>query len=343
MKITAAQLAGLLQGNVEGDGSVEISGPSQIDKGVPGTVTFLANPKYEEFAYNTEASVIIVSHDFVPREPVHKTLIRVSNVYGAMMFLAEQFSKNFLPESGISSMAFMDSSVKVGEKVTVGPYAVIEAGSVIGDNVIIFPQVYVGKNVTIKEGSIIYAGARIYSNCEIGASCIVHANAVIGSDGFGYRPDEKGKYHKIPHIGKVVLEDDVEIGANATIDRGTLQETRIRSGAKIDNLVMIAHNVVIGENTVIAAQSGIAGSSSVGKQARIGGQVGISGHINIPDGVEIQAQSGIISSNLEPNEKIFGSPAIGYANYLKSYAVFKQLPDLLKRIAALERELKDKK
>lgn len=343
MIITAAELAGLLQGNIEGDGSVEISGPSQIDKGVAGTVTFLANPKYEEFAYSTGASAIIVSRDFQPKIPVNKTLIRVENVYGAMIFLAEQFSRNMLPSEGISPLAAIDSSVSIGNGVYIGPYAVVEEGVRLGNNVIIFPHTYIGRKVIIKENSIIHAGVKIYPNCEIGSGCIVHANAVLGSDGFGYRSDENGKYHKIPHIGKVILEDEVEIGANATIDRGTLQETRIRKGAKIDNLVMIAHNVVIGENTVIAAQSGIAGSSTVGKKARIGGQVGISGHIHIPDGVEIQAQSGIISSNLEPNDKIFGSPAIAYSNYLKSYAAFKQLPELMKRVAQLEKELKDKK
>ncbi len=343
MTINAAQLCKLLQGELEGDGDENIYGPSQIDKGIPGTVTFLANPKYEEFVYTTEASVVIVSRDFTPKSPMRASLIRVDDVYGAMMYLIDTFSQNGAPEPGISSLAFVAAGFEPSDDLTVGSYAVIEKGVKIGAGCIIYPHVYVGHGSQIGEHTVLYPGVKIYPGTIIGDRCTIHANAVIGCDGFGYRPDESGQYIKIRHVGKVVLESDVEIGANTVIDRGTLNVTRIGKGTKIDNLVQIAHNVTVGEHTVIAAQAGIAGSSSVGDHVRIGGQVGIAGHLDIADRVEIQAQSGVHSGKYPAGTKLFGYPAIPYADYLKSYAAFKQFPQYIKRIEALEKQLAETK
>lgn len=337
--MNAAQLCELLQGELIGDGNMKISGPSQIDKGRPGTVTFLANPKYEDFAYTTDASVIVVSRDFAPKKPVNPTLIRVDDVYGAMMFLVDKFSRNGMPTPGISGKADVHESSTLGDEVSVGPYAVIQADVTIGLRTIIFPGVFIGAGSTIGQDVILYPGVKIYPNTEIGNRCIVHANAVIGCDGFGYRPDEHGHYKKIGHVGKVIIEDDVEIGANTVIDRGTLSITKIGRGTKIDNLVQVAHNVIIGEDTVIAAQAGIAGSASVGSKARIGGQAGIAGHIHIEDRTEIQAQSGVHTGRFPAGSKLFGYPAFQYLDYLKSYALFKKLPFYIKKIEALEKQI----
>jgi UDP-3-O-[3-hydroxymyristoyl] glucosamine N-acyltransferase len=339
MKINAAQLCELLQGELSGDGEVTIYGPSQIDKGIPGTVTFLANSRYEEHAYTTEASVLIVSTDFVPKASIKASLIKVKDVYGAMMFLVEKFSKNGLPKPGISEFAVLAQDFIATTDISIGAFTVIESEVKIGARSLIYPHVYIGHDCQIGEDVILYPGVRIYPNTSIGNRCIIHANAVIGCDGFGYRPDEKGQYEKINHVGRVLLEDDVEIGANTVIDRGTFNYTKVGKGTKIDNLVQIAHNVSIGEHTVIAAQAGIAGSSSVGHHARIGGQVGIAGHLQIPDRIEIQAQSGVHSGKFEVGSRIFGYPAIPYMDYLKSYAIFKRLPDYMKRIEELERQL----
>jgi len=318
---------------------MKIYGPSQIDKGIPGTVTFLANPKYEEYAYTTDASILIVSRDFVPKHQLKASMIKVDDVYGAMMFLVEKFSKNGTPKPGISDLAHLPVDFVPAQDISIGAFAVIEKDTVIGARSIIYPHVFIGHGSQIGEDVVIYPGVRIYPNCIIGDRCIVHANAVIGCDGFGYRPDEKGQYIKINHVGRVILEEDVEIGANTVIDRGTLNFTKIGKGSKIDNLVQIAHNVTIGKHTVIAAQAGVAGSSSVGDHARIGGQVGIAGHIHIADRIEIQAQSGVHSGKYPAGTRLFGYPAIQYNDYLKSYAVFKQLPAYMKRIEELEKQI----
>lgn len=341
--MNAAQLCELLQGDLEGDGAAEIHGPSQIDKGIPGTVTFLANPKYEDHAYSTGASVLIVSNDFVPRKSVQATLIRVRDVYGAMMFLIEQFSPISKPEPGVSALAVLPEDFVEESNVSIGAFAVIEKGVKIGAGSIIYPQVYVGHHTVIGEDSIVYSGVRIYAHSKIGNRCILHSNAVIGSDGFGYRPDEQGHYIKINHVGQAVLEDDVEIGANSVVDRGTLQTTNIGKGTKIDNLVQVAHNVSIGEHTVIAAQTGIAGSTTIGNHVRIGGQVGIVGHIHVADRIEIQAQTGVQHSKFPPGSKICGYPAIPYGDYLKSFTIFKQLPAYMKRLHDMEKQLAELK
>jgi UDP-3-O-[3-hydroxymyristoyl] glucosamine N-acyltransferase len=339
MILNAAQLCELLHGELTGDGGREVHGPSQIDKGGVGTVSFLANPKYESYVYTTDASVLIVSKDFLPQQHVNATLIRVDDVYNAMMMLIEKFSKNGVPKPGISSLAVIDASAILDADVSIGAYTVIEHNCKIGGRTILYPQVFIGHNTSIGEDVMIYPGAKIYPNTKIGNRCIIHANAVIGSDGFGYRPDDSGHYQKINHVGNVVLADDVEIGANTVIDRGTLASTQIGTGSKIDNLVQIAHNVVVGDHTVIAAQTGIAGSAKVGNHVRIGGQVGLTGHIEIADKIEIQAQSGVHTSKYPEGSKLFGSPAITFTQYLKSYAVFKQLPDLIRKIEELEKRV----
>ncbi|HZV71887.1 MAG TPA: UDP-3-O-(3-hydroxymyristoyl)glucosamine N-acyltransferase [Saprospiraceae bacterium] len=339
MILNAAQLCKLLHGELVGDGERKIHGPSQIDKGRPGTVTFLANPKYEDHAYNTDASVLLVGRDFVPKVPLQATMIRVDDVYGAMMFIVEKFSQNGTPLPGIAETSVVDPTSRLAEDVSVGAFTCIERDCTIGAGVIIYPQVYIGHGTTIGEEVIIYPGVKIYPNTQIGDRCIIHANAVIGSDGFGYRPNEQGHYVKIKHVGIVIIEDDVEIGANTVIDRGTLAITRIGKGTKIDNLVQIAHNVTIGDHTAIAAQAGIAGSAVIGKHVQVGGQAGIAGHIKIADRIEIQAKSGVHTGKYPEGTKLFGYPAFHYMDYLKAYAAFKQLPDYIRRIEELERQI----
>jgi UDP-3-O-[3-hydroxymyristoyl] glucosamine N-acyltransferase len=339
MIINAAQLCELLQGELIGDGEKKIYGPSQIDKGLPGTVTFLANPKYEEYAYTTDASVLIVARDFVPKSPLEASLIKVDDVYKAMMLLVDKFSKNGAPLPGISELAVLPEDFKQAPEISIGAFSVIEKEVALGARSIIYPHVFIGHNCSIGEDVIIYPGVKIYPNTVIGHRCIIHANAVIGCDGFGYRPDENGHYVKINHVGRVILEEDVEIGANTVIDRGTLNVTKIGKGSKIDNLVQIAHNVIIGEHTVIAAQAGIAGSAKVGNHARIGGQAGIAGHIELADRIEIQAQSGVHTGKYPAGTRLFGYPAIGYTDYIKSYAVFRHLPEYIRRIEELEKQL----
>ena len=337
--MNAAQLCELLQGELIGDGHKKISGPSQIDDGKPDTVTFLANPKYEEFVYTTDAAAIVVSKEFQLRQPVHSAIIKVEDVYGAMMFLIEKFSQNGTPSPGIAETSIIHTSSHLGKSVSIGAYAIIESGVTIGDRVIVYPGVFIGHGSFIEEDVILYPGVKIYANTSIGKRSIIHANAVIGCDGFGYRPNELGHYQKIRHVGNVIIEDDVEIGANTVIDRGTLSVTKIGKGSKIDNLVQIAHNVIIGEHTVIAAQSGIAGSATVGNHVRIGGQAGIAGHIHIEDNIEIQAQSGVHTGKFPKGSRLFGYPAFHYLDYLKSYTIFKKLPLYIKRIEALEKQL----
>jgi len=343
MILNAAQLCKLLHGELIGDGEKKIHGPSQIDKGRPGTVTFLANPKYEDHAYTTNASVLLVGRDFVPKNPIQPTLIKVDDVYAAMMFIVEKFSQNGTPQPGISELATMDPTCTLASDVSIGAYSFIESDCNIGAKSIIYPQVYIGHGSSIGEEVIIYPGVKIYPNTQIGDRCIIHANAVIGCDGFGYRPNEEGHYVKINHVGIVIIEEDVEIGANTVIDRGTLSVTRIGKGSKIDNLVQIAHNVTVGDHTAIAAQAGIAGSSEIGDHVRIGGQAGIAGHLQIADRIEIQAQSGVHTGKYPEGAKLFGYPAINYVDYLKAYAVFKQLPEYIKRIEELEKQIAEVK
>ncbi|MEZ4800560.1 MAG: UDP-3-O-(3-hydroxymyristoyl)glucosamine N-acyltransferase [Flavobacteriales bacterium] len=340
MKFSAQQIAGMLGGTVEGNGDVEVNNLSKIEEGTPGTLTFLANPKYEAFIYETKASIAIVSNSFKAEKeiPGTLTLIRVEEAYTAFAKLLEAYNNLKKPKAGIDVQSSVAASAKVGNNVYIGPFCVVSEGAVIGDNSVLYAGSYVGENVLIGEGALLHAGVKIYADCKIGNHCTFHAGVIIGGDGFGFAPNSENNYAKVPQIGNVIIEDHVEVGANTTIDRATLGSTIIRKGAKIDNLIQIAHNVEIGENTVIAAQTGIAGSTKIGKNCMIGGQVGIVGHISIAEGTKIAAQSGVGADIKEPNTIIQGSPAFSIMDYKKSYVGFRKLPDIIRRLEDLERK-----
>jgi UDP-3-O-[3-hydroxymyristoyl] glucosamine N-acyltransferase len=339
MKFTAEQIAGMLEGTVEGNSSIEVSGLSKIEEGKSGTLTFLANPKYISHIYSTGASVAIVSNDFVAEQalPETLTLIRVADAYGSFAKLLEAYSQFKRPRPGIHSSAVIDSSAVIGENVHIGAGVVIEPGANIGNNAVIMAQSYVGEHVKIGSFTTVHPGVKIYSDCVIGANCTLHAGVIIGADGFGFAPQADNRYAKVPQIGNVVVEDRVEIGANTAIDRATLGSTIIREGVKLDNLIQIAHNVEIGKNTVIAALTGIAGSTKIGENCMIGGQVGIAGHLTIANGVKIAAQTGISASVLKENIVLQGTPAVDTMDFKKSYIIHRRLPQLLERIERLEK------
>lgn len=338
MKITAGELAKLVKGTLEGDPDIVITHPSKIEEGSTGSICFLANPKYESHVYGNKAAAILVDHSFVPKEKVESALIRVENVYFSVSQLLDTF-KEEEKGHGINQKADIHPTARLGIDCSIGAYSVISESVIIGDRTIIHPQVFIDKNVRIGADTTIYPGVRIYKDCIVGDRCILHSNAVIGSDGFGFSPDSNGQFKKIAQLGNVELGNDVEIGSNTTIDRGTLGSTKIGNGCKLDNLIQIAHNVQIGENTVIAAQTGIAGSTKLGKNCMIGGQVGIIGHLTIADGTRIQAQSGVASSLDQVNGKWYGSPAIDYFSFLRAYAEFKRLPDISKKLKEIEDRL----
>lgn len=338
MKIKATQISEFLNGTLLGNPEVEVFKLSKIEEGGAGSITFLANPKYKHYIYTTNASVVVVANDFIPEQDINSTLIKVTDPYLAFTQLLEYYHKmRLMNKTGIESPAFISESAKIGKNVYIGAFVHIGDNVTIGDNVKIHSNTNIGENSTIGDNTLIYNGVNIYPETIIGQNCTIHSGVVIGGDGFGFAPQEDGNYKKVPQIGNVILEDDIEIGANSTIDRATLGSTIIRQGVKIDNLVQIAHNVEIGENTVIASQTGIAGSTKIGKNCTIGGQVGIVGHISIGNNVKIQAQSGI-GRNLKDNEVVQGSPALGYTEYNKSYVVFRKLPELAKRVNDLEKK-----
>ncbi|MEM9548118.1 MAG: UDP-3-O-(3-hydroxymyristoyl)glucosamine N-acyltransferase [Bacteroidota bacterium] len=339
MKITTGEIATIVEGTVDGDPDVMIHGPSPIEKGKPGTVSFLSNPKYEQFLYSTNASAVLVHEDFSPLMKINPSLIRVKDVGQSIAKLFEHFSTKKVKPHHISEDAFIDEESIIDPHISVGTYSVISKGAEIETGSVIHSQVFIGENVKIGKNAILHAGVKIYHDCIIGDNCILHSNVVIGSDGFGFSKDSSGNYEKIPHLGKVIIEDEVEIGSNTTVDRGTIGDTIIKKGVKLDNLVQIAHNVEIGENTVMAAQSGIAGSTKIGKNCVIGGQVGIVGHIEIADGTMIQGQSGVSKTIKKENTKLYGTPALSYHNYLKSYAHFRSLPDIAKQVIELQKEI----
>lgn len=336
MKFTAAQIAGILEGEVEGDEHIEVSKLAKIEEGVPGSLTFLANPKYTSYIYDTQASVTIVGNDFVAENPVNTTLIRVDDAYKAFSKLLEYYNMVKMNKTGIEQPVYISESATYGDRHYIGAFAYIGDQVKIGNNVKLYPNVYIGDNVTLGDNVVVFAGAKIYSETVIGNNCVINGGAIIGADGFGFTPDENGVYSKVPQTGNVILEDNVDIGAATTIDRATLGSTIIRKGVKLDNQIQIAHNVEIGENTVIAAQTGVAGSTKIGKNCMIGGQVGIVGHLTIGDNVRIQAQSGI-GRNIKDNAVLQGSPAFNYGDWNKSYVHFKNLPDIMKRFNTFEK------
>lgn len=335
-------IAELLRGTVEGDPDTSVSDVAKIEEGKPGALSFLANPKYEKHIYNSGSSVIIVNQDFKPEKPVGATLIRVKNAYEAFAELLNLYEKSKPRKSGISPQAAISKNASTGKNLYAGEFAVVSDGAVIGNNVQVYPQVYIGENVTIGDNTILYPGVKIYHDTVIGANCIFHSGVVIGGDGFGFVPNEENVYSKVPQLGNVVIEDDVEIGANTTVDRATMGSTIIRKGVKLDNLIMVAHNVEIGKNTVMAGQVGIAGSTKVGENCLFGGQVGLAGHLTIANGVKIGAQAGISSSVKKENATIMGSPAFDLRSFYKSYAIFRKLPELSRQISDLEDDIKNR-
>lgn len=341
MKISAGQLAAMVSGTLEGNPDIMLDRPSKIEEAVPGSVCFLANPKYEHYLYDSKASLVIVQDDFVPRTDSHPALLRVSNVYQTVSQLLGMFEESGGGSSEIHASAVIHGQAKIAKGVSIGACTVVEEGVEIGEDCRIGAQVYLGKNVKLGHSVVVHPGVRIYRDCVIGNRVILHSNCVIGSDGFGFAPLEDGSYRKIAQIGNVVVEDDVEIGANTCIDRGTMGSTLIGQGSKLDNLIQIAHNVQIGKHTVIAAQVGIAGSARVGNRCMIGGQVGIAGHLIIADRSVIQAQSGIASSIEEEGKKWYGSPAMDYFTFLRVYNEFKKLPQITKKLRELEAEWKE--
>ncbi len=342
MKFTAQQIADSIGGKVEGYANQEVSYLSKIEEGKPGSLSFLANPKYAQYIYSTEASIVIVNEDFVAEQEIKATLIRVKDAYGAFAALLEMYQKAKAIEPVISEKAHIDPSAKIGKNVYIGEFVSVGKNAVIGDNTFVYPNSIIGNNCKIGNDTVINAGVRIYEESVIGNECTLHAGVVIGSDGFGFAPQDDKNYKKVPQIGNVILEDRVEIGANTCIDRATLGSTIIRRGVKIDNLIQIAHNVEIGENTVIAAQTGISGSTKIGKNCMIGGQVGLIGHLTIADEVKIAAQAGVGKSITEVGAIVEGSPAFNIRDYQRSYVHFRRLDQLVKRVNELERKLKDK-
>ncbi len=341
MELTAQEIALMVNGAIEGDASIRVTGPAKIEEAKAGTISFIAHSKYESFAHSTEASVLLVQQDFVPAQKIAATLIRVEKVYPALAILLDHYQSLGKPQIGIAANTFISPSAIIGINASIGMYSIVGEGAQIGNNCVIYPQVYIGKEVRLGNNVVLYPGVKIYHQCEIGDRCILHANAIVGSDGFGFTAQENGTYKKIPQIGNVILEADVEVGANTVIDRGTMGSTVIRRGAKLDNLIQIAHNVEVGAHTVIAAQTGIAGSTQIGAYCQIGGQCGFVGHIKIAEGTKVQAQSGVAAAVNEPNTALYGSPALAYRDYLRSYAGFKNLPDLIKKITMLERRLEE--
>lgn len=342
MQFTAEIIAGFLGGSVEGRPEAVVGSVAKIEEARDGDLVFLSNPKYEEHLYHTGATVAIVNSDFKAQHPLPEglTLVRVENAYKAFASLLDLYVANKPKKSGISSLAFIHPTATVGADVYVGEYAVVGEGAVIGDGAEVWPQVYVGDRVKVGAGSKLYPGVKVYEDCVVGDRVIIQGGTVIGGDGFGFAPTGDGSFQKIPQIGNVVIEDDVEIGSNSAIDRATMGSTRIRKGAKLDNLIQIAHNVVVGENTVMAAQVGIAGSTKVGSNVMMGGQVGVVGHITIADGVKIGSQSGIPNNILKPGITVFGSPAYPGLEGHRIQASVKQLPELRKQVSELARQVK---
>ena len=338
MQFTAEMIAGLLGGTIVGDKSATVDTVSSIDGGKAGSLAYLTNPKYEQYIYTTEASIVLVDSTFEPKEEVKTTLIKVENVGQCVLNLLEMYNAARPRKSGISKMASVHEGATVGENCYIGDFTVIEQGANIGKDVQIYPQCYIGDNVTIGEGTKIYPGVKIYEGCVIGKNCILHAGVVIGADGFGFAPKEDGTFAKIPQLGNVIIEDNVELGANTCIDRAKTDSTIIRQGVKLDNLIQIGHNVEIGANTVMSAQVGIAGTTKLGHNCFVAGQVGIADHVTIGNNVKIGSKSGI-DKNVADDEIRFGYPALPGMQYHRSFAVFRQLPEMSAKLREVEKRL----
>jgi UDP-3-O-[3-hydroxymyristoyl] glucosamine N-acyltransferase len=340
MEFTAEIIAGFLKGEILGDPGAKVTSVSKIEEGKEGTLAFLSNPKYEKYLYATDASIVLINKDIELKGAVKPTLIRVDNAYQAFASLLDLYVQNKPKPAGIDPNVHISGSAQIGTGPYIGAFSYIGENARIGNNVMLYPQVYIGNDVTIGDNTILFPGVKIYEGCIIGAHCIIHSGTVIGSDGFGFAPQDSKDYKKIPQIGNVVLEDHVELGSNVTVDRATMGSTIIRKGVKIDNLIQIAHNVEIGEHTVIAAQSGIAGSTKVGSNCMIGAQVGIVGHIKIADNVKIGAQSGVGSNVRKEGITILGSPAHDIEDAKRSMIALRYLPHIKNKVIEMEDKLK---
>jgi len=342
MEYTAREIADILNGEIEGDPEIKVKGFSKIEQGEEGTISFIANPKYSKYIHSTKASIVLVNKDFSLEESngLKHTLIRVEDAYQAFAKLLTLQDNHKLYKTGISKNATIQDNARIGREVFIDDFVYIGENAVIGDNVKILPHTYIGDHVVIGNNTVIYPGVKIYNHCQVGENCYFHAGVVIGSDGFGFAPQSNNNYQKVPQVGNVIIEDNVEIGANTCIDRATLGSTIIRKGVKLDNLIQIAHNVEVGENTVIAAQTGISGSTKIGRNCMIGGQAGFVGHLTIADGVKVAAQSGITSNIKKSGVVVQGAPAFDFGKYQKSYVLFRKLPDLYDKLHELEAEIK---
>ncbi|GAB1463997.1 UDP-3-O-(3-hydroxymyristoyl)glucosamine N-acyltransferase [Pedobacter sp.] len=341
MQFTAKQIGEFLNGTIEGDENAQVSTLSKIEDGKLGSLCFLSNPKYENFLYKTEASVVIVAKDFIPTQPVKSTLVKVQDPYSAFSVLLEKYNEvaNMSREEiGIHNSSYVHPTAKIGQNVYVGPFCCIEENVVVGDNAKIYAQTYVGAGSNIGKDCVFFPGVKLYRQTSVGDRVIIHSNTVIGSDGFGFAPQKDGSYNKIAQIGNVVIEDDVEIGANTSIDRATMGATFIRKGAKLDNLIQIAHNVEVGAHSVVAAQTGISGSTKLGENSVIGGQVGIAGHLNLGKRTQVGAKAGI-NFDTEDNKQWHGSPAQPLKEWMRSTVIFKKLPEVDKRVRELEAKI----
>jgi UDP-3-O-[3-hydroxymyristoyl] glucosamine N-acyltransferase len=338
MQFTAEMIAGLLSGEIVGDKNTTVSTVSSIDGGKEGSLAYLTNPAYEQYLYTTEASIVLVDKTFEPKQEVKTTLIKVENVGQCVLNLLEMYNATRPRKSGISKLASIHEGAKMGDNCFVGDFTVIEGTAEVGDNVQIYPQCYIGDNVTIGEGTKIYPGVKIYEGCVVGKNCILHAGVVIGADGFGFAPKEDGTFAKIPQLGNVIIEDNVELGANTCVDRAKTDSTIIRSGVKLDNLIQVGHNVQIGSNTVMSAQVGIAGTTKIGSNCFVGGQVGFADHITVGNNCKIGSQSGL-DKNVPDGEIRFGSPALPGMQYHRSFAVFKNLPEMAQKLREMEKRI----
>jgi UDP-3-O-[3-hydroxymyristoyl] glucosamine N-acyltransferase len=337
LAFNAQQVALMIQGKVEGDATVEVTQFGKIEEAKQGEISFLANPKYEEFLYSTKASVIIINDSQVLKEKIAATIIRVPDAYAAFATLLTKYQELKAANMvGIQTPSFIAPSAKLGAQHFVGAFAVISENVQLGENVKLYPNVFIGENVQIGNNVTLYPGVVIYHDCVIGNNVTIHAGSIIGSDGFGFAPKADGSFQKVPQLGNVIIEDDVEIGSNTTIDRATIGSTIIRKGVKLDNLIQVAHNAEVGNNTVIAAQTGISGSTKIGKNVMVGGQVGFAGHISVADGTKLAAQSGVTKTIKTPNQTLTGHPAADHTTALRSQVYVKNLPDLEKRVKELE-------
>ena len=337
MEFSAKQIATFIQGEIVGDENATVHTFAKIEEGIPGAISFLSNPKYTSYIYETQASIVLVNKDFVPEQEIKATLIKVDNAYESLAKLLNLYEQSKPKRVGIDPLAFVAETAKIGKDVYIAPFACIGEYAEVGDNTMIHPHATIGSGAKIGNDCILYANTTIYHDCRIGNHCILHSGCVIGADGFGFAPTPEG-YEKIPQIGIVILEDNVEIGANTCVDRATMGATIVHKGVKLDNLIQVAHNVEIGENTVVAAQAGIAGSTKIGEGCSIGGQVGLSGHIRIGKHSRIAAQAGVIS-DVKEGSTLIGAPAFDHKDYMKSYVVFRKLPNLARRIEEINAKL----